>query len=581
MKLPSLNHVISNTAKTITRFPFETLCAIIGTTCCHFLIENSGDRHVLAKLIMCSSLGLVVFLSSSLFFDTTGARSSKRFIVQPILLLLLIGYFFTFSYELTEIEWIQYFVLNICAHLAVAFAGFIRNGFDVNAFWEFNKRLFLRILTAAIYSGFLQGGLSLAIVALDKLFDLDIPGETYGHLFFTIGGIFNTLFFLAGVPQLTSDALETEYPKGLKAFTQFVLIPLVSIYLIILIAYESKIVLTMSLPYGWVSILILVYAIFGILSFLLIFPVSHLEDNLWMNKFNKWFYYFLVPLLVLLYWAITYRLSKYGFTPERYYVFVLALWLTFIVGYFLLKKSQNIKLIPMSLCITGLLTLYGPQSAQHVSKTSQINRFINYLHQNETTKLPEEDQREMSRVVDYVLDNYGSEFLVANAEHKLDTLSENSPGQYNHNVMEALGLRYFSQYRYIDNTGEYFNVWSPFHVYQVSDFDFMVELESYGEIDCDSCLLLRGKAYAIETTRNEGTLVLKIDSDKITVDVSAFANELKPVSGKKYKQAQLTQVVETDKYKLTLIYSNINGNLNNGTYAVDSYTGIIGITVKP
>ena len=66
--------------------------------------------------------------------------------------------------------------------------------------------------------------------------------------------------------------IEIDYPIGLKYFTQYVLLPLVAIYLGILIAYEAKIAIQWSLPQGWVSIMVLASAIFGILAFLLIYP---------------------------------------------------------------------------------------------------------------------------------------------------------------------------------------------------------------------------------------------------------------------------------------------------------------------
>jgi hypothetical protein len=587
MKLPSLNHVISNTGKTILRFPFETLCAIVATTCAYLLIEETGHKEIISKIALCSSLGLVVFLSSSLFFDTSKRWAYKRFFIQPVLLLLLGGYYFTFSYEPKEIEVIHFFVLNISFHFAVSFAAFINNGFVVEEFWEFNKRLFIRILTAGLYSAVLFGGLTLAIVALDKLFKLNIRSETYGHLFFTISGIFNTIFFLAGVPKLSSEKLETEYPNGLKAFTQFVLLPLVSLYLVILITYESKILITMSLPFGWVSNLILVYAIFGMLSFLLVYPISHLEDNKWMKTFNKWFYYFLVPLLGLLYWAIIYRLSKYGFTPERYYVLVLALWLTFIVSYFLITKSQNLKLIPMSLCITGLLTVYGPQSAQYVSKTSQLNRYTSYLEQNAQHPLTKAEQKEMSSVVDYLVENYGSKLLVDNSQTKLDSLN-NADTTYleSKDIMNALSLKYYSRWSNIDiddDTLE-FNVWLPeFLAEQVSGYDFILPFSSDNSFKCDTCLQLKGANFPIDLTTTDNTIKLIVNGKLITTNIDSFVSRLKPnyqVEGEEYTKADLSQMIETNDYRIKLVYQGFEGKIENEKHHVTDFRGKIYIGVR-
>ena len=164
------------------------------------------------------------------------------------------------------------------------------------------------------------------------------------------------------------------YPKGLKAFTQFVLIPLVLIYLIILWAYETKILLTANLPKGWVSILILVFSVLGILAMLLVYPLRNKENHAWIKQLWKWYFRLIIPLIGLLYWAILYRINLYGFTVGRYYVLLLALWLTAITVYSIIKPNYHIKIIPISLAIVGFISLYGPQSAANISKVSQQNR---------------------------------------------------------------------------------------------------------------------------------------------------------------------------------------------------------------
>jgi len=72
------------------------------------------------------------------------------------------------------------------------------------------------------------------------------------------------------------------------------LLPLVAIYVLILLAYEGKIIVNQSLPRGWVSYLVLVSGIFGILAFLLIYPLKSL--HLWIAKFTKGYYLVLIPL---------------------------------------------------------------------------------------------------------------------------------------------------------------------------------------------------------------------------------------------------------------------------------------------
>src|SRR5690606_22702660 len=122
-------------------------------------------------------------------------------------------------------------------------------------FWNFNKEMFLRILLSIFYSGVLFLGLSLAILAQDKLLGLYDDSDIYGYLAVIIFIGFNTLFFISGVPKLYSTSSEdnAEYPFGLKIFAGYVLLPLVAIYMVILLLFELKIVSTNVFPEGFVS----------------------------------------------------------------------------------------------------------------------------------------------------------------------------------------------------------------------------------------------------------------------------------------------------------------------------------------
>src|SRR5690606_6285564 len=94
---------------------------------------------------------------------------------------------------------IRHMALVLALHLAASYIMFM-NQREENAFWQFNKALFLRILTAALYSAVLYLGLIVAIVALEQLFGLDVPDKIYPELWVFMVGVFNTWFFLAGVP---------------------------------------------------------------------------------------------------------------------------------------------------------------------------------------------------------------------------------------------------------------------------------------------------------------------------------------------------------------------------------------------
>lgn len=372
MKFPSLKNLLEEAITTFSRFTASLLFAVLGTVCTIYLIQTESENETIIRLIMACGYGLLLSISAVIYAESTNRNKWAWQLIAVALTLLL---FYFINPIRNEIDVMRYFVLSVALHLLVSFAAFINKG-QINGFWQFNKTLFIRILVSGLYSGVLFLGIAAALGTTQVLFDLRIDAKVYFQLWVFLVGIFNTTFFLSGVPnnwnELDSD---TTYPKGLKTFTQFVLIPLVSIYLIILIAYEFKILIEWELPQGIVSSLIIPFAIFGILSILLVFPLRNSEENKWINTFSKWFYIAIIPLIIMLFIAVGKRITDYGITESRYYLLLLTLWLTFITLYFIFKSKEQIKIIPISLFFAALISLYGPQSASSVSNWSQVNRF--------------------------------------------------------------------------------------------------------------------------------------------------------------------------------------------------------------
>ena len=282
----------------------------------------------------------------------------------------------------TSIPYIRYGIFNLIVHLLVSFSPYIESG-KLNGFWNFNKTLFIRILTSILYSGFLYVGLILALSALHLLFDIDIKDELYFELWIVIIGLFNTWFFLSGIPEdIEQLDHNREYPKGLKVFAQYVLLPLLVLYLIILYAYGAKITLLWDWPKGIVSYLISCVSVLGILTVLLFYPYGEMKENGWIRKSSRMFYLVLYPLIALLFFAIAMRISDYGMTINRYVIVLLGIWLTLVATYFTIGKT-NIKFIPMSLAITLGLMSFGPWGMFSVSENSQVNRLVTILEDHD------------------------------------------------------------------------------------------------------------------------------------------------------------------------------------------------------
>lgn len=376
MKLPSLDELIQTTTQTITRFPLVVLASafLAGITWLFFdEVDWIEPGHLFGPAI-----GLALFLAIDLYAERqkgTGLRWGMQAVAFAGLVVYSVVAGSTAERNLAEVYRFGLFVL--VAHLLVAISPFIRKG-NLDAFWEFNKTLFLRFLLSLLFSGVLFGGIAVALLAIDQLL-LDggaIEPEAYMKLFVAVGTVFNTIFFLAGVPKdLESLEEPRPYPKGLQVFSQNLLLPLVVLYLGILYVYALSVLVKWEWPKGWIGWLVLCFSVLGIFALLLLYPVQKDGKKPWIERFSRWFYLALLPLVVFLFAAIFRRISEYGFTENRYFVVLLACWLTGIAFYFLFRKEKNIKMVPGSLSLVLLFASVGPWSAFSVSAGSQVGRF--------------------------------------------------------------------------------------------------------------------------------------------------------------------------------------------------------------
>ena len=103
----------------------------------------------------------------------------------------------------------------------------------------------------ALYSAVLFAGIAAALAAIDNLLNIQVAGHAYSRLWIVIAFVFNTWFFLGGVPQdLNELEQRRDYPRGLKVFSQFILIPLVAVYATILMVYFARILISGQWPTG-------------------------------------------------------------------------------------------------------------------------------------------------------------------------------------------------------------------------------------------------------------------------------------------------------------------------------------------
>ena len=313
--------------------------------------------------------GYMIFISSLAFYSLYQSGMSNGIkkiltLVAPLLVglvcfLLLPGDFESLHYSVHRLPY-NYFGWVAIFHLIIAYGPYLKQGTNKD-FWEYNKNLFIGFAESMFFALVLYLGLAVGILAIDQLFQLDVDSKFYGYLFIFLAGIFNTWYFLSRFPNPEYDDRIAPLTRPYLVFTQYIIIPIVGIYMVILYAYGAKIGFSMELPDGWVGQLTLWFSFVGIITYLLNYYVHEYSSSLITSIYKTWFFRILLVPLILLFIAIYRRVSDYGITEERYLVIVMAIWIAFLIALYIVKPHLSLRWIPISL--SGILAfglLAGP-----------------------------------------------------------------------------------------------------------------------------------------------------------------------------------------------------------------------------
>lgn len=448
MQFPSLAALFQHLKTAWLRFPAAAALAIFCMIASIAFVErNEGGQAEawLLRIIMTTALGVPLLLSASVAAESYGWSLQKTWAFRGIALLTLLWYFSTLSvgpeYESLE-DGFRFFALALAAHCAVAVSAYLNRKEDsILSFWKFNKILLAEWTVAAFYGLVLYVGISLALLGIDQLFNLDWSWRIYLHLFTVIAAGFHPLYFLSQVPK--DYALSEEdpsYTAAIRNLVKYILIPLTLLYLLILYAYILKIGVEWAWPKGYVSSLSLGFSLVGILTYLLNYRLVETDDSTFLAWFRRWFFYLLSPVVPVLLLAIGRRLSDYGITEPRYFVATLGVWLFGICLYFILSKKDDIRFIPLSLGVVAFLSVVGPWSATSVSCRNQFGQLeallsksgvlVNGKAQPGKGSISNEDRERLYSVINFLSDRDAMQPAQAWFSPALDSVFQKKTPRY-------------------------------------------------------------------------------------------------------------------------------------------------------
>ncbi len=381
LRLPSLDQIAAGTRDAVLRFPGPVLAAVLATVAAFQLIADTPgrDEQPALRLLTSALLALPLGVAGTVALARRLEGRKAGWLGIAVAALVIPLYWLGFPRWTETLQATRFFQLALFFHLLVACLPFLGRR-EPNAFWQFNRRIFERFLLGGIYAAALFFGLALALVALDQLFGLAVPDRTYARLWVVMALLFHPLFFLAGVPRVIEELeADNSWPGGLRAFARFVLVPLTTLYLLILTAYFVKVVVTGQWPSGWIGWLVSGAASVGILTLLLSGPPATRQEAPWAALFERWFWPAVLPAAVMLALAIGKRIDQYGLTERRYFLALLTAWLFATAVAFTIRRRRGLIFIPVTLAALAAVTFVGPWSAYAVSKRSQFARLETLL----------------------------------------------------------------------------------------------------------------------------------------------------------------------------------------------------------
>ena len=457
------NNIILKLKISFKRFPevlfVSIMIVIIGIMLNHEpnFTDEILERFEKIMMILCLSVPLSAY--GKLLYEN---GKKVRVVTDIVVVFTLFIIYLTIPSPINNQFMIRFAILIVSSILAFT----LINYYNTKNYSIYILKLISNFFITLLYSIILYLGIISIIFTVEKLFELSINQEIYFDVFIIICGLFSITYFFAILPKSKNIIELIEYPFVLKKLLFFIIIPLLTIYTMILYLYFGRIIILKEFPINLLGHLVLWYGFISTIAMFFINKVN--QENKFIMKFYKYFPVAIMVPLFMLFLAIFKRISNYSITPPRYFVIILGLWIFGCMVYiFFSKKFKSNFLVIAAICLL-LISIYGPFSSFSLSKKfPKDSVFRNMIENGEIIKNNEISDINKKEISNFI--NYFDEF------HEFKDIKILPEDFEISSMEEVFGFKNFDYYGSSYNAIRYYNNYEDY-VIDISGYTYVANV---------------------------------------------------------------------------------------------------------
>lgn len=364
--------------QTWQRFPLAIVLAALSTAIALGAINDQSwlQRDEWARAALGLATGAVLAIAGVYFAESRPEAKGWGVVLKYVLPLAAVGLF-----EITDVAWFVPYALPVISILWLSLSPFTPIGrgeereAQQNRFWVVNHQALATAALAGGAFGILALGFLVIERSLSILFGIESATLFYRWLLPFTGLFLTPVYWLSTLPRLSEvDAGEAERPGFIGRATgflgQFVLVPMLFLYALILLAYTAQIVVTQKLPQGTIGWMVMGFVVVGAGTWLVLHP-PFMRGKPLVRLFRRlWFWLTLVPL-GLFFFAVWVRVDAYGLTAERMLLAAGGVWALALAAIFLTRRG-DIRVVPGLAGLLLLVLSIGPWNYTYLPLQQQL-----------------------------------------------------------------------------------------------------------------------------------------------------------------------------------------------------------------